>query len=106
GAARRRVLRTATEPRERLQAVRVMARGGAVLAPSVTRGLIAELTSRPPRNRPTPTQLDELTPREREVMGLVAAGLTNHEIAEQLVISPATAKTHVSRTMMKLGVRD
>ncbi len=95
-----------TEPAELLQAVRIVARGDALIAPSVTRRLIAELTARAPRDRPAPGQLDELTPREREVMSLVARGLTNQEIAEQLVISPATAKTHVSRTMMKLGVRD
>ncbi|MGH2894481.1 MAG: response regulator [Solirubrobacteraceae bacterium] len=95
-----------TDPEELLQAIRVVARGDAMLAPSVTRRLIAELATRAPRDRPSPAQLDELTQRERQVMGLVGRGLTNHEIAEELIVSPATAKTHVSRTMMKLGARD
>ena len=94
-----------TEPGELVQAVRVVAGGEALLSPSVTRRLIAELASQPDRRRPTPEELDELTAREREVMALVATGLTNDEIAEQLVVSPATAKTHVSRAMMKLHAR-
>ena len=68
--------------------------------------MIAELASQPDPLLPAPEQLDELTPREREVMGLVATGLSNDQIAEHLVVSPATAKTHVSRTLTKLHARD
>ena len=85
---------------------RVVAQGEALLAPSVTKRLIREFVAQPGRHRPPPERLEELTEREREVMGLVAAGLSNHEIAGRLVISPATAKTHVSRAMMKLRVHD
>jgi DNA-binding NarL/FixJ family response regulator len=95
-----------TEPVELLRAVRVVAAGDALLTPSVTRRLIAEFTSQRPRSGPTPAELEELTEREREVVGLVALGLSNDEIAETLVISPATAKTHVSRAMMKVHARD
>lgn len=95
-----------TDPTDLLQAVRVLARGDALLAPSVTRRVIAELTSRPQRDRATPEQLEELTAREREVMALVGEGLTNGEIAERLVVSTATARTHVSRAMVKLHVRN
>ena len=95
-----------TEPTELLRAVRVVAAGEALLAPSVTRRLIAEFASQRPRSGPPPAALDELTEREREVVALVALGLSNDEIAERLVISPATAKTHVSRAMMKVGARD
>jgi DNA-binding NarL/FixJ family response regulator len=99
-----------TEPVELIRAVRVVAAGDALLAPSITRKLIADYTSRPrpgPRSsRGAPPQMRELTDREREVLVLVAHGLSNDEIAERLVISPATAKTHVSRTMLKLGARD
>ena len=95
-----------TEPEELLQAVRVVAAGEALLAPSVTRRLIEEFATRPDPHRTPPEALSVLTEREREVMALVARGLTNHEIATELVISPATAKTHVSRVMMKLGARD
>jgi DNA-binding NarL/FixJ family response regulator len=94
------------EPDALREAVRVVAGGDALLSPSVTRRLIAEFTSQPGRPRPEPPALDELTDREREVMELVAAGLSNDEIATKLVISPATAKTHVSRILMKLGARD
>ena len=94
------------EPAELLQAVRVVASGEALLSPSVTRRLIAEFAARPERPRATPAQLEVLTEREREVMALVAAGRSNEEIAEELVITPATAKTHVSRAMAKLGARD
>jgi DNA-binding NarL/FixJ family response regulator len=94
-----------TEPVELIHAVRVAARGDALLSPSVTRRLIAEFAAkaRPPTDR---RSLDLLTDREREVMALVAGGLSNEEIAERLVVSPATAKTHVSRAMVKLGARD
>jgi DNA-binding NarL/FixJ family response regulator len=94
------------EPEALREAVRVVAQGEALLAPSVTKRLIREFVAQPGRHRPPPERLEELTEREREVMGLVAAGLSNHEIAERLVISPATAKTHVSRAMMKLRVHD
>jgi DNA-binding NarL/FixJ family response regulator len=89
-----------------LQAVRVIASGEALLAPSVTRKLIAAFAAQPRHSTSVPTALAELTEREREVMTLVAAGRSNEEIAEELVITPATAKTHVSRAMGKLGVRD
>ena len=94
-----------TEPVELLRAVRAVASGDALLSPGVTRRLIAEFTSRAPAPSP-PATLDVLTEREREVTALVGAGLSNEEIAEQLVVSPATAKTHVSRAMGKLGARD
>ena len=95
-----------TEPVELLRAVRVVAGGEALLTPSVTRRLIAEFASQRPRSGPAKAGLEELTDREREVVGLVALGLSNEEIAETLVISPATAKTHVSRSMLKVGARD
>jgi DNA-binding NarL/FixJ family response regulator len=94
-----------TEPVELLRAVRAVAAGDALLSPGVTRRLIAEFTSHARATTPT-ASLDALTEREREVMALVGAGLSNEEIAEQLVVSPATAKTHVSRAMGKLGARD
>lgn len=94
-----------TEPEELLHAVRVAARGDALISPSVTRRLIAEFATRVKRPRPDP-RLDVLTDREREVMGLMAAGLTNDEIAERLVLQMSTAKTHVSRILTKLGARD
>jgi DNA-binding NarL/FixJ family response regulator len=94
------------EPDDLREAVRVVAGGDALLSPSVTRRLIAEFVAKPGRRRHAPDELDELTEREREVMGLVAEGLSNGEIAERLVISPATAKTHVSHVMLKLGARD
>ncbi|RNL80632.1 response regulator [Halostreptopolyspora alba] len=94
-----------TEPEDLLQGVRVVARGDALLSPNVTRRLIADYARRPRRPEPD-TRLDGLTEREREVLALVGEGLTNEEIAERLVLSPATAKTHVSRAMVKLRVRD
>jgi DNA-binding NarL/FixJ family response regulator len=94
-----------TEPEELLQAVRVAARGDALISPSVTRRLIAEFAGRVKGPEPDP-RLDVLTEREREVMQLVAAGLTNDEIAARLVLSPSTAKTQVSRILSKLGARD
>ncbi|MBP2325415.1 DNA-binding NarL/FixJ family response regulator [Kibdelosporangium banguiense] len=94
-----------TEPMELIHAVRVVARGDALLAPAVTRRLIAEFAGRVDKPAPSP-RLNSLTEREREVMTLVAAGLSNDEIAAKLVLSPATAKTHVSRIMTKLHVRD
>jgi len=95
-----------TEPAELLQAVRIVAGGEALLAPSVTRRLIEEFATRPDPHRTPPAALEVLTEREREVLALVARGLSNGEIATELFISPATAKTHVSRVMMKLGARD
>jgi len=117
------------EPDELLQAVRVVARGDALLTPSVTRAVIAAFTTdggppgprpahgpapapRPaapgavPRDRAAPPGLAALTDREREVVALVASGLSNGEIARRLVVSPLTAKTHVSRAMVKLNARD
>jgi Response regulator containing a CheY-like receiver domain and an HTH DNA-binding domain len=94
-----------TDPEELLRAVRVVARGDALLAPSVTRRLIADVIARGPAPRPTP-ELEELTPREREILILVGGGLSNDEIADRLGISPATAKTHVSRILGKLAARD
>jgi len=94
------------EPDELRAAIRIVAHGEALLSPSVTRRLIREFVAQPGRHRPPPEQLDSLTEREREVLALVAEGLSNQEIAERLVISPATAKTHVSRTMLKLHAHD
>lgn len=95
-----------TDPEALADAVRTIAAGEALLAPSVTRRLIREFASRPEVRRAHPEELDALTKREREILSLVAQGLSNDEIAEKLVISPATAKTHVSRVMMKLHARD
>jgi len=86
-------------------AINVVADGGSLFAPSVTRRLIEEFTRRAPRSEPPPA-LTELTPREREVLGLIARGLSNHEIAEALVVSEHTARTHVGRILAKLGLRD
>jgi DNA-binding NarL/FixJ family response regulator len=95
------------EPADLVHAIRVVAGGEALLAPSVTRRLIDTYVSRPqPQARADPDGLDELTTREREVLGLIATGLTNAEIATELHLSPLTAKTHVSRILMKLGARD
>jgi DNA-binding NarL/FixJ family response regulator len=96
-----------TEPVELLRGVRAVAAGDALLSPSVTRRVIGQFATAGGRGRPSsPRELEQLTEREREVMVLVAEGLSNDEIAARLVISPATAKTHVSRTMVKLGARD
>jgi DNA-binding NarL/FixJ family response regulator len=94
-----------TEPAELIHGVRVVARGDALIAPSITRRLIAEFAARVAQPDPGP-RLSALTDREREVMVLVAAGLSNDEIAARLRLSPATAKTHVSRIMTKAQVRD
>ena len=95
------------EPSDLVRAVRIIAAGESLLAPSVTRRLIDSYVSRPqPIARPEHEGLDELTSREREVLKLVASGLTNAEIADALKLSPLTAKTHVSRILMKLGARD
>jgi DNA-binding NarL/FixJ family response regulator len=94
-----------TEPAELVRAVRAAAVGDGLLSPSVTRRLIAEYAKRA-KDPGTSPALGELTEREREVMALVAEGLTNDEIGARLFVSPATAKTHVSRAMVKLGARD
>jgi DNA-binding NarL/FixJ family response regulator len=95
-----------TEPVELLRALRVVADGEALLAPTVTRRLISEFIARPEQRRLDTSVLRQLTDREREVLALVAAGMSNDEIAEHLVISPATSRTHVSRILTKLGARD
>jgi DNA-binding NarL/FixJ family response regulator len=95
-----------TEPWELLQAIRVVASGDALLSPGPTRRLIEEFVSRPELSHAIPTQVRWLTDREREVLRLVAAGFSNGEIAAHLVLSPATAKTHVSRAMRKLNAHD
>jgi DNA-binding NarL/FixJ family response regulator len=94
-----------TEPVELLRAVRVVAEGEALLSPGVTRRLIGEFARRARPGRST-RELERLTTREREIVALVAEGLSNDEIAARLVVSPATAKTHVSRAMVKLNARD
>ncbi|MFG2871167.1 response regulator [Streptomyces sp. NPDC048338] len=94
-----------TEPEELLRAVRAVVDGDALLSPGVTRRLIEEFAARS-KEPAGAVGLDELTEREREVMALVGIGLSNEEIARRLVVSPLTAKTHVSRTMVKLGARD
>ena len=93
------------EPAELIQAVRVVAQGDALLTPSATRRVIEQFSAHAKEPRPAPA-LEALTDREREIMGLVALGLSNEEIAKRLFLSPATAKTHVSRAMQKLGARD
>jgi DNA-binding NarL/FixJ family response regulator len=94
-----------TEPADLITGVRAVARGDALLSPGVTRRLIAEFASRAKQPADT-AALRLLTEREREVMALVAQGLTNEDIARRLFVSPATAKTHVSRAMVKLNARD
>ncbi len=94
-----------TKPSDLIDAVRVVAAGEALLSPSVTRRLISEFAARA-KQPPASAALEELTDREREVMALAAAGLSNEQIAERLVVSSATAKTHISRAMIKLGARD
>jgi DNA-binding NarL/FixJ family response regulator len=95
-----------TEPAQLLHGIRVVAGGEALLSPGLTRRLVARLTDRPAVPRLNTDALDQLTAREKEVVGLVAHGLGNSEIADALTISHATAKTHVSRAMAKLGARD
>lgn len=94
------------DPEQLVEGVRVVAHGDALLAPRITRRLIAEFSARPEVRRAHPAELSSLTERELEILTLVARGLSNSEIARDLVISPATAKTHVSRVMMKLHARD
>jgi DNA-binding NarL/FixJ family response regulator len=94
------------EAADLLHAVRVVARGDALLSPAITRRLIADIVSRHRPAAPADPALAELTEREREIMALVATGLSNDEIAGRLHLSPLTVKTHVSRAMLKLGARD
>jgi len=93
-------------PETLFQAVRVVAAGDALLAPAVTRRLIAEFARLRPSPRTRPEDLDALTRRETEILSLVAAGLSNHEIAQRLIVSNETVKTHVSHILRKLGLRD
>ncbi len=94
------------EPEDLVHAIRVVARGDALLSPGVTRRLISSIAGRAPAQRVDASALAVLTDREREVLALVAAGMSNDEIAAVLYMSPLTAKTHVSRAMVKLGARD
>ncbi|MFD9939912.1 response regulator [Nonomuraea sp. NPDC059023] len=94
-----------TDPGDLVHAVGVVMRGDALLSPGITRRLISEFVTRPPLTLP-PGEANLLTAREREAVALVARGLTNAEIAQSMVVSPFTAKTHVSRAMTKLGARD
>jgi DNA-binding NarL/FixJ family response regulator len=89
-----------------INAVRVVASGEALLAPSVTRRLIAEFAARPASNKPHPTALNALTPREIDVLRLIARGRSNTEIADELVVAEQTVKTHVGRVLAKLNLRD
>ena len=98
-----------TPPAQLLEGIRVVARGESLLAPSVTRQLIEEFVRREPvaaTPQEPPASLAALTERETEVLVLVARGLSNQEIGQELFVTPATAKTHVSRLLMKLGARD
>lgn len=94
------------DPEELLRATRVVAAGEALLAPAVTRRVVEAFAAAPAPSGPVAALLEELTAREREIVTLVGGGLSNDEIAQRLVISPATARTHVSRAMLKLGARD
>lgn len=94
------------EPAELLRAIRVVAAGDSLLSPSVTRRVVEAFAGRPAPTAPRTSLLGDLTEREREVVALVGSGLSNDQIAERLVISPATARTHVSRAMSKLDARD
>jgi DNA-binding NarL/FixJ family response regulator len=95
-----------TSPEELLAGIRIIAAGDALLSPKITRHLIEEFARRPEHRQPNTDALDVLTDREREVLIEIARGLTNTEIAERLHMSPATAKTHVSRLLAKLNARD
>jgi DNA-binding NarL/FixJ family response regulator len=94
------------QPEDLAAGIRVVASGEALLAPTVTRRLIEDFSRARPGRIETPPGLDELTPREREVWGLVAQGLSNAEIAERLIVGETTVKTHVARVLGKLGLRD
>jgi DNA-binding NarL/FixJ family response regulator len=94
------------DPADLLRAIRVVADGGSLLSPSVTRRVIEQFASAPARRAAPRPGLDELTEREREIVAWVATGRSNDEIAEELVVSPAPVRTHVSRAMLKLRARD
>jgi DNA-binding NarL/FixJ family response regulator len=93
-------------PEQLIGAVHVVARGDALLDPAITRSVIEEFASKPAVRRELAGRLEELTPRERDVFGLVARGLSNAEIARELVVSDGTVKTHVAHLLLKLGLRD
>jgi DNA-binding NarL/FixJ family response regulator len=93
-------------PEELLAAIEVVARGDALIAPAVTRAVVEEFVRRSPADKPPPPAIDELTEREREVLELLARGLSNAEIADRLVVSAGTVKTHVAHVLAKLGLRD
>jgi DNA-binding NarL/FixJ family response regulator len=95
-----------TGPEELIDAIHTVAEGEALLSPSVTRRVIERMAHQPTLGEPGETRISELTEREREVLELIAAGLTNAEIGERLVIEESTVKTHVKRILMKLGLRD
>ena len=95
-----------TPPHDLLHGIRVVAAGDSLLAPSVTRHLIEQYVQRPSNERPSGKDFERLTEREVEVLRLVARGMSNQEIGDELFVSPATAKTHVSRLLMKLAARD
>jgi DNA-binding NarL/FixJ family response regulator len=95
-----------TRPADLLQAIRAVVDGGTLMSPSVTRRVVREFVTKAPRPLKPHPRLGDLTGRERQILALVGEGLSNEEIACRLVISPATARTHVSRTMNKLGARD
>jgi RNA polymerase sigma factor (sigma-70 family) len=93
-------------PEQLLAGIHVVARGDALLDPAITRSVIEEFAARPAVRRELAAKLDELTPREREVFSLVARGLSNAEIARELVVSEGTVKSHVAHLLLKLGLRD
>jgi DNA-binding NarL/FixJ family response regulator len=94
------------DPEDLVRAVRVVAEGGSLLSPSVTRRVIEQFAGKGPERSAAHPQLNRLTEREREIVAWVATGRSNDEIATELVVSPATVRTHVSRAMIKLGARD
>ena len=95
-----------SRPEELIAAIRTVAAGDALLSPSVTRRVVDQMASRGDMGVPDENRLDELTPRERDVLELLARGMSNREIARELVVEESTVKTHVKRILMKLGLRD